>query len=64
MEISTPYGPAIVEIDKVPDPRLLLVLTHGSGGGVAAPDLLAVRDAVLAWGATVARVTQPFRVAG
>ncbi|WP_285774396.1 alpha/beta family hydrolase [Microtetraspora sp. NBRC 13810] len=64
MEVMTPYGPARVEIDEAAGPRLLLVLTHGSGGGVDAPDLLAVRDAALRAGATVARVTQPFRLAG
>ncbi len=51
-------------MDEAADPRLLLVLTHGSSGGVDAPDLLAVRDAVLAIGGTVARVTQPFRLRG
>jgi predicted alpha/beta-hydrolase family hydrolase len=60
----TPRGPALVEVDEVADPRLLLVLTHGSAGGVDAPDLVAVRDAALGVGAGVARVTQPFRVAG
>lgn len=64
MEIVTPRGPALVEIDKVKWPRLLLVLTHGSAGGVDAPDLLAVRDAALEVGAVVARVMQPFRLAG
>ncbi|GIH80485.1 alpha/beta hydrolase [Planobispora longispora] len=60
----TPHGPALVEVDRVPDPRFLLVLTHGSAGGVDAPDLLAVRDAVLRTGGVVARVTQPFRLRG
>ncbi|WP_436763242.1 alpha/beta hydrolase family protein [Streptosporangium sp. V21-05] len=64
MEIATPHGPALVEIDEVADPRFLLVLTHGSAGGVDAPDLLAVRDAVTAIGGTVARVLQPFRMRG
>ncbi|GIH68536.1 alpha/beta hydrolase [Sphaerimonospora thailandensis] len=64
MEIETPYGPALAEVDEVPDPRLLLVLTHGSAGGVDAPDLVAVRDAVLEIGGTVARVVQPFRMRG
>lgn len=64
MEMATPRGPALVHVDEAADPRLLLVLTHGSGGGVDAPDLLAVRDAVLAAGGTVARVVQPFRLAG
>jgi len=40
------------------------VLTHGAGGSVQAPDVLAVRDAGLALGAMVARVTQPYRVRG
>ncbi|WP_344881248.1 alpha/beta family hydrolase [Nonomuraea antimicrobica] len=64
MQVMTPRGPALVEIDDVADPRLLLVLTHGSAGGVDAPDLLAVRAAALAVGVTVVRVTQAFRVAG
>ncbi|GAA3261818.1 alpha/beta hydrolase family protein [Nonomuraea helvata] len=64
MEVMTPRGPALVQMDEVADPRLLLVLTHGSSGGVDAVDLLAVRDAALKTGATVARVTQAFRVAG
>ncbi|MFG1965468.1 alpha/beta family hydrolase [Nonomuraea sp. NPDC049028] len=64
MRIMTPRGPAQVDFDEVERPRLLLVLTHGSAGGVDAPDLLAVRDAALNVGAVVARVTQPFRLAG
>jgi uncharacterized protein len=40
------------------------VLGHGAGGGVEAPDLRAVRDAALALDVTVARVEQPYRVAG
>ncbi|MEU0568246.1 alpha/beta family hydrolase [Nonomuraea sp. NPDC005983] len=64
MRIVTPRGPALVEVDEVAEPRMLLVLTHGSAGGVDAPDLLAVRDAALGIGATVAKVTQPFRLAG
>lgn len=64
MEIMTPRGPARVDVDEGEADRLLLVLTHGSAGGVDAPDLLAVREAALGMGATVARVTQAFRVAG
>lgn len=64
MEIETPHGPALAEVDEAPDPRLLVVLTHGSSGGIDAPDLLAVRDAVLKIGGTVARVVQPFRLRG
>ncbi|MFB9965794.1 alpha/beta hydrolase family protein [Sinosporangium siamense] len=63
-EVETPHGPARVELDVVPDPGLLLVLTHGSAGSVEAVDLLAVRSAVCRRGVAVARVTQPFRLAG
>lgn len=64
MEIMTPRGPARVDVDEEDRGRLLLVLTHGSAGGVDAPDLLAVREAALGMGVTVARVTQAFRMAG
>ncbi|MBP2704162.1 alpha/beta hydrolase [Microbispora sp. RL4-1S] len=69
MEVTTPHGPASVQVDGAGGAdtgagRLLLVLTHGAGGGVDAPDLLAVRDAVVAIGGVVARVTQPFRLRG
>lgn len=65
MEIPTPHGPARIHLDA-PDvaPNMLLVLGHGAGGGVAAPDLMAVRTAALVTGAAVARVVQPYRVAG
>lgn len=64
MEIPTPHGMGLVEVDEAADPWLLLVLTHGSAGGVDAPDLLAVRDAALTIGCTVVRVVQPFRLRG
>lgn len=44
--------------------RALLLLGHGAGGTVDAPDLIAVRDAALALGIAVARITQPYRVLG
>lgn len=42
----------------------MLVLGHGASGGVDAPDLVAVRDAAVAAGVAVARVTQPYRLMG
>ncbi|MGA5301962.1 alpha/beta family hydrolase [Nucisporomicrobium flavum] len=45
-------------------PAALLVLGHGAGGDVDAPDLTAVHDAAVAAGVRVALVTQPYRVAG
>ena len=40
------------------------MLGHGAGGGIDAPDLLAARDAAVGLGLQVARVEQPWRVAG
>jgi uncharacterized protein len=61
--VGTPHGPAEVVLDLPDDePRGLLVLGHGAGGGVEAPDLLAAVAA--APGSVVARVLQPYRVAG
>ena len=65
VEVGTPSGPAWVDIDKPSGSSdILLVLGHGAGGGVETPDLVAVRDAAILAGITVARVTQPYRVAG
>ena len=64
VEIATEAGPAQVELDDVAAPRFLMVLTHGSGGGVDSADLLAARQAALDLGACVARVVQPYRVRG
>ncbi|MDG4806031.1 alpha/beta hydrolase [Micromonospora sp. WMMD1120] len=64
-EIDTPRGPARIDTDLPGRPATaLLVLGHGAGGSVDAPDLLAVRDAAVAAGLVVVRVTQPYRVAG
>ena len=64
MEIETGGGPARVELDQPESPAFLLVLTHGAGGGVDSPDLLAARQAGSSLGAAVARVLQPYRVRG
>ena len=63
-EIDTPRGPARLRFDMPAGGAAVLVLGHGAGGDVDAPDLTAVREAVLAAGAGVALVTQPYRVAG
>jgi uncharacterized protein len=64
VEIATGYGPAAAQFDGPARGRFLLVLTHGAGGGVDSPDLLAARDAAVAAGGAVARVVQPYRVRG
>ncbi|WP_089155073.1 alpha/beta hydrolase family protein [Micromonospora sp. NBS 11-29] len=63
-EIDTPRGPARIRLDPPGPAGTVLVLGHGAGGDVDAPDLVAVRDAVCDAGAGVALVTQPYRVAG
>jgi predicted alpha/beta-hydrolase family hydrolase len=42
----------------------LLVLGHGAGGGIDAPDLTRVHDTATAVGIRVALITQPYRMAG
>jgi predicted alpha/beta-hydrolase family hydrolase len=64
MQVGTTAGPAHLQIDQVGQPRFLLVLTHGAGGGVGSADLLAARQAGLEAGGAVALVLQPYRVAG
>jgi uncharacterized protein len=62
--IDTPHGPARAHISPADDPRGLLVLGHGAGGGVGARDLVKAQSAALAEGFSVALVEQPYRVAG
>ena len=64
IELDTPSGPAQAHLHRAEQPRGSLVLGHGAGGGVEAPDLIAARDAALGAGYTVALVEQPYRVAG
>jgi uncharacterized protein len=63
-ELDTPHGPGRAHLHTVEDPRGALVLGHGAGGGVEAPDLVAARDAARSEGIAVALVEQPYRVAG
>jgi uncharacterized protein len=62
--IETPHGPARAHVTSAGDPRGLLVLGHGAGGGVGARDLVKAQSAALAAGFSVALVEQPYRVAG
>jgi uncharacterized protein len=63
-EIDTPRGLGRVHLYEAQDPRGALVLGHGAGGGVEAPDLVAAREAALSERFTAALVEQPYRVAG
>jgi predicted alpha/beta-hydrolase family hydrolase len=64
LHLDTPHGPARAHLHPAERPRAALVLGHGAGGGVAAPDLVAVTAAAQAVGISVALVEQPYRVAG
>jgi predicted alpha/beta-hydrolase family hydrolase len=67
VEVATAAGPARLHVDE-PDgggaPAGVLVLGHGAGGGVGAPDLLAAVAAATAARWRAVRVEQPWRVAG
>ena len=63
-DIETPHGPARVHLHAAADPRAALVLGHGAGGGVTAPDLTLATEVALEEDITVALVEQPYRVAG
>lgn len=64
IELETPYGPARAHLESCPEPRGAVVLGHGAGGGVSAPDLVAASNAARSVGLSVALVEQPYRVAG
>lgn len=62
--VETPHGPARAALHCAHEPRAALLLGHGAGGGVEAPDLVAACHAANAVGVHVALVEQPYRVAG
>jgi uncharacterized protein len=64
-EVATPHGPArITRRDADGAARGLLLLGHGAGGGVSAPDLVVAAGAAIVLGVHVVLVEQPYRVAG
>lgn len=63
--VQTAVGPADAELAlPAAAPKGLLVLGHGAGGSIESPDLRAVTVAALGAGIAVARVRQPYLVAG
>ena len=62
--VETPHGTANAHLHPADEEGAALVLGHGAGGGVSAPDLVAVTDVACSQGVTVALVEQPYRVAG
>ncbi|MET9688602.1 alpha/beta family hydrolase [Streptomyces sp. NPDC006514] len=62
--VDTTAGEARITWHPAPEPRLVLAVSHGAGGGIEARDLRALAAALPARGITVALVEQPWRVAG
>jgi predicted alpha/beta-hydrolase family hydrolase len=64
LQLATPAGTARAHVAPGTGPRAALVLGHGAGGSVSAPDLGAVARAATGEDLLVVLVEQPYRVAG
>jgi len=64
VEVPTPHGPARVTVHAVVAPRAVLMLGHGAGGGIAAPDLTGACRAALDLDVSVVPVELQNHVAG
>ena len=62
--VPTPHGDARLAVDRSRSPMATLVLNHGAGGGIDAPDLVALAEDLPRQGISVVRVEMPWRVAG
>ena len=64
VDIATPEGPGRLFVDAAEEPTATLLLGHGAGGGVTAPDLELLARRLPSSGTTVIRFEQPWRTAG
>jgi predicted alpha/beta-hydrolase family hydrolase len=64
IDVPTQHGPARVHLETADEPRGILVLGHGAGGGVGARDLVTAAGVANSLGLSTALVEQPYRVAG
>ncbi|MFI2414550.1 alpha/beta family hydrolase [Streptomyces sp. NPDC018947] len=62
--IDTDAGTARITWHPATEPRLVLAVSHGAGGGIEARDLRALAAVLPGHGVSVALVEQPWRVAG
>lgn len=62
--IRTPYGEGRLHVRRAISPVATLLLSHGAGRGVDAPDLMALAGALPGNGITVMLFEQPWHVAG
>lgn len=61
---ETPQGPARLVAHRSKRPIASLLLSHGAGGGIDAPDLAALARRLPGQGISVLLLEQPWRVAG
>jgi predicted alpha/beta-hydrolase family hydrolase len=66
MDVAAPtsLGPGRLVVDAAENPRAVLWLGHGAGGGIEARDLAALAAVLPGQGITVVRHEQPWRMAG
>jgi predicted alpha/beta-hydrolase family hydrolase len=64
LDVPTSVGPGRLTVAAAEDPRAVLWLGHGAGGGIDAVDLSVLASRLPAAGITVVRYEQPWRVAG
>ncbi len=64
VDLGTPHGPARAHVQRARKAVGSILLGHGAGGGVGAPDLTAAARAANATGFTAILIEQPYRVAG
>lgn len=64
IDVPTSLGPGRLTVSAASDPRAVVWLGHGAGGGIGAVDLVALAAHLPQRGYTVARYEQPWRVAG
>ncbi len=62
--LSTPHGDARLATHRAANPMATLLLTHGAGGGIDAPDLQAIAAELPRQGVSVELLEMPWRVAG
>ncbi|MEV7996484.1 alpha/beta family hydrolase [Streptomyces sp. NPDC086077] len=62
--VETEAGTARITWHRAKKAGLVLAVSHGAGGGIEARDLKALAQVLPRHGVTVARVEQPWRVAG
>lgn len=62
--VTTPYGEGRLHVRRATSPIATLLLSHGAGRGVDAPDLMALAVALPGNGVSVLLFEQPWHVAG